>query len=107
MASYTTTVAAGNPDRTENVRISAAAINGYLMAPGDLFSFWTVVGEATLEKGYRYAPVIRAGEIVPGIGGDVQVSSTLYNAALLANLTIVERYNHSLAGIYSPDAMPL
>lgn len=103
MASYTTTVAAGNPDRTENVRISAAAINGYLMAPGDLFSFWTVVGEATLEKGYRYAPVIRAGEIVPGIGGGMcQVSSTLYNAALLANLTIVERYNHSLAQGYIP-----
>ena len=103
MASYTTTVAAGNPDRTENVRLSAAAINGYLMAPGDLFSFWAVVGEATLEKGYRYAPVIRAGEIVPGIGGGMcQVSSTLYNAALLANLTIVERYNHSLAQGYIP-----
>ena len=103
MASYTTNVATGNPDRTENVRLSAAAINGYMMAPGDLFSFWDVVGQATLEKGYRYAPVIRAGEIVPGIGGGMcQVSSTLYNAALLANLTIVERYNHSLAQGYIP-----
>ncbi|MEW5785327.1 MAG: VanW family protein [Bacillota bacterium] len=103
MASYYTNVAVGNPDRTENVRLGAAAINGFLMAPGDRFSFWEVVGQATLEKGYRYAPIIRAGVIVPGIGGGLcQVSSTLYNAALLANLKIVERYNHSLTQGYIP-----
>ncbi len=103
MASYHTNVAAGNPNRVENIRLSSSAINGYLLAPGEIFSFSETVGRTTREKGYREAPIIVGDELVPGLGGGLcQVSSTLYNAALFANLEIVERFNHSMTISYLP-----
>ncbi len=103
MASFYTDVAAGNPDRAHNIKLGATAINAILLAPGDIFSFNEVVGEASAAKGYRYAPVIVGDELVPGLGGGLcQVSTTLYNAALLANLEIVERHNHSMPISYIP-----
>ncbi|HOL17486.1 MAG TPA: VanW family protein [Bacillota bacterium] len=103
MASFYTDVAAGNPDRAYNIKLGASAINATLLAPGELFSFNEVVGETTASKGYRYAPIIVGDELVPGLGGGLcQVSTTLYNAALLANLEIVERHNHSMRISYIP-----
>ncbi len=103
MVFFFTDLPPGNPDRDHNVRLGAEAINGYLLAPGEIFSFNRVIGAASKEKGYRPAPVISGEEIVPGLGGGLcQVSSTLYNAALLANLSIVERHNHSLIVDYLP-----
>ncbi len=103
MLSFSTDVSSANPNRVQNISIGTGAINGYLLLPGETFSFEGVVGDATAEKGYREAPVIVGGKLVPGLGGGLcQVSSTLYNAALLANLTIVERYSHSLTIGYLP-----
>ena len=63
--------------------------------PGENFSFNTVVGKRTIEAGYKEGTAYIGGKVVPDVGGGVcQVSSTLYNTALLANLEIVERSNH-------------
>lgn len=103
MVSFSSEVSLANSNRVQNINLGAKAINGALLSPGDIFSFEAVVGNSTREKGYREAPVIMGGKLVPGMGGGLcQVSSTLYNAALLANLAIVERYNHSLAIGYLP-----
>lgn len=103
MVAFSTEVSSAIPNRVHNISLGAGAINGTLLAPGEIFSFEKVVGEATREKGYREAPVIVGNRLVPGLGGGLcQVSSTLYNAALLANLEIVERYNHSLTIGYLP-----
>lgn len=103
MVSFQTDVSPAIPNRVQNIRLGAAAINGCLLAPGDIFSFAETVGRTTREKGYLEAPIIVGEELVPGLGGGLcQVSSTLYNAALLANLPIVERYNHSMTVAYLP-----
>lgn len=103
MVAFSTTVSQALPNRVHNIHLGAEAINGCLVPPGGIFSFEAVVGDSTREKGYREAPVIVGGKLVPGLGGGLcQVSSTLYNAALLANLAIVERYSHSLTIGYLP-----
>jgi len=90
-------------ERTQNIRLAAEKINGYIIAPDEIFSFNDVVGERTGEKGYKEAPIFYQNETVPGIGGGVcQLSSTIYNAALMANMEIVERSNHSLPVTYVP-----
>jgi hypothetical protein len=63
--SFYTDVAAGNPNRLNNIRLGTKAINGVLLAPGEVFSFETTVGRATREKGYLEAPVIVGEELVP------------------------------------------
>jgi vancomycin resistance protein YoaR len=103
MASFYTDVAGGNPDRANNIKLGSASINGTLMAPGEIFSFSDTVGRITREKGYRDAPIIVGDELVPGLGGGLcQVSTTLYNAVLYANLDIIERHNHSMSISYIP-----
>lgn len=89
--------------RNTNIELAAAAINNYLLFPGELFSFNKAVGPRTVERGYELAPIIVGGSVVPGLGGGIcQVSSTLYNAVLEAGLEVVERYPHSLPVGYVP-----
>lgn len=100
---YTTRFSTAAVGRTENIRLSAKSINGLLMKPNDVFSFNDVVGYRSAERGYQEAPVIVQGKMEPGIGGGIcQVSTTLYNAVLLADLGIVERRNHSFPSSYVP-----
>jgi len=95
-ATFSTAFDAADVNRTPNIRLSARRINGHILYPGQVFSFNQVVGPRDREHGFKEALEIVDGEFVPGIGGGVcQVSSTLYNAVLLANLPIVERTNHS------------
>lgn len=97
LSSFTTKFDPGVVNRTYNIRVAADAINQRIIKPGEVFSFNDVVGPRSEETGYREALVIYKGEFVPGVGGGVcQVSSTLYNALLRADLKIVERNNHSL-----------
>lgn len=101
VALYTTRFNAGDQDRTYNLKLGAEAINGHIVASGEVFSFNEVVGPRDARQGYREAPVIIKNELVPGIGGGIcQVSSTLYNAVLLAGMDPVERSNHSLPSAY-------
>jgi vancomycin resistance protein YoaR len=103
LSSYTTSFDPTNVGRTYNIRVAAAALDGLLVPPGQEVSFNDVVGPRSSEAGYKNAKVIVNNEFVDGIGGGVcQVSSTLYNAILLANLEVLERTNHSLPVGYVP-----
>ena len=96
LASYTT-LYAGTWDRITNLRLGISLLNGALVAPGGTFSFNERVGERTLERGFRPAPVIIKDEYEEDIGGGVsQVATTAFNAAWEAGLKIVERAPHSL-----------
>ena len=91
----------GSPGRVENIRLSLAAINNTIVLPGEVFSFNEIVGERTIERGYRNAPIILGEAVVPGVGGGIcQSSTTLYNAVREAELQIVERRIHSVAPSY-------
>jgi vancomycin resistance protein YoaR len=94
---------APDPDRTHNIRLTAGLLQGRVLRTGEVFSFNEAVGPRTRARGFRPAPVILRDEFVPGDGGGVcQVSSTLFNAALLADLTILSRTHHSLPVGYLP-----
>lgn len=87
--------------RTTNLRLAAEKINGIVLMPGEVFSYNTVVGKRTIDAGYKEAKIYVNGEVVDGLGGGIcQVSTTLYNAALYANLEIVERRNHQFVPSY-------
>jgi vancomycin resistance protein YoaR len=82
--------------RSENIRLSAGSIQDFVLGPGDQFSFNQVVGERTIERGYKEAKEIVNKEFVMGVGGGIcQTSSTLYNAVEEAGLEMVERITHS------------
>ena len=103
LASYTTRFDPTQTARTENVRIAAKAMDMAIVKPGDTLSFNKIVGERTVEGGYKDAYIILNGQFVPGLAGGIcQVSSTLYNTGLLANLAVTQRSNHDLAISYVP-----
>lgn len=103
VASYSTSFDPAMANRAHNIRLAAGRISGVIVRPGEEFSFNEVVGPRTSEFGFREAPEIVDDELRPGIGGGVcQVSSTLYNAALLANMRITARQNHSRLTGYVP-----
>ena len=90
-----------NADRTTNLRLAANKINGTVLMPGEVFSYNGVVGERTISAGYKNAAIYQNGQVVDGLGGGIcQISSTLYNAALFANLEMVELYNHQFVPSY-------
>lgn len=103
LASYTTHFDPSQIERTENVRLATKALDMKVIKPGDILSFNQLVGERTVESGYKDAYIIVDGKFVLGLGGGIcQVSSTLYNAGLLANLQVTQRTNHDLAISYAP-----
>ena len=109
LSSYTTYFNQKDGGRCENIAIAAALIDGITIQPYGEFSFNATVGRRTEEAGFQQAKIIVNGEYVLGVGGGVcQVSTTLYNAALLAGLTVMEYRAHSLLPAYVPpsrDAM--
>lgn len=91
-------------ERNTNLQVSCDAIDGYVINEGEEFSFNSVLGRLTSEKGYKKAPAIVGGTEVSTLGGGVsQTASALYYCALLADLEILERHNHT----YAVDFMPL
>jgi len=106
LASYDTWYRVYEVDRTHNLSRATWIVNGTMVAPGEEFSFNKTVGPRTQTTGFRDALVIVGNKLEPGIGGGIcQVSSTLYNACLLAGMEIVERHNHGLAVSYVPLGM--
>ncbi|HEY3247135.1 MAG TPA: VanW family protein [bacterium] len=102
LATYTTHVG-GVPNRVHNVGLAAAYIRGTIVGPGEVFSYNKTVGPRTGSRGFREAPVLIDNELVPGDGGGVcQVSSTLFNVALLSDLQILARTNHMRPVAYLP-----
>ena len=103
LAMYSTQFDPNKVNRAYNVSVAAAALDGLTVAPREVMSFNEVVGPRSTEAGYKTAPIIVNNELVDGLGGGVcQVSTTLYNAVLLANLEVVERTNHSMPITYVP-----
>src|SRR3989344_5119145 len=94
--------------RVHNVNLSAQRISGTLVAPGEVFSFNSVVGEVADVTGYQQAYVIRSGRTVLDDGGGVcQTSTTLFRAVMEAGLPIIERRAHSYrVGYYEQNAKP-
>jgi vancomycin resistance protein YoaR len=97
LSSFSTAFKLSDVNRSGNIRIAAKALDGTIVLPGEIFSMNKTLGPRVASKGYKEAPVIINGELTPGLAGGIcQVSSTLYNSVLLANLDIVERRPHGL-----------
>ncbi len=106
LGTYSTTfsTASGYANRNTNIRVSSEYINGTIVMPGEIFSFNKTVGDCGLaSRGFKMATVYSGGKVEQGMGGGVcQVSSTLYNAVIYANLEIVQRDNHGYTVAYVP-----
>jgi len=95
IANYSTALAGRNEAQRKNISLGAEKLDGLILSPGVLFSFNTSVGKRLRQSGYRDAPAILNGGVFESPGGGLcQLSSTLYNAALLADLKIIERHPH-------------
>lgn len=109
LGKFTTTYGTGDVNRNTNISVAAKSINSVVLMPGEVFSFNNLIGECSTRTGYKAATIYLNGELSTGVGGGIcQVSTTLYNAVLRANLEIVARRNHSLGVTYVPsgqDAM--
>ena len=109
IAKFATYYGDSSENRKHNIALAASAIDGVLLPPEEEFSFNDTVGARTEERGYKAAFVINDGAFVEGVGGGVcQVSGTLYNCALLADLAVTCVHPHSLPVSYvapSFDAM--
>ena len=102
-SSYTTQFSFADSNRADNIILAAKSVNNILLRRGEIFSFNQHVGLRLKERGYKMAPGYIDGVLVPDWGGGVcQVSSTIYNAALLANMTIDERTSHFSPPAYVP-----
>jgi vancomycin resistance protein YoaR len=103
IASYSTSYGTSPVNRCANIANAASKINGKTLMPGDVFSFNEVVGPRSAANGFYSAKEYVNGETVDGIGGGTcQVSSTLYNAVLYSDLSIVTRTNHMFPVDYCP-----
>ncbi|WP_347707744.1 VanW family protein [Clostridium sp. 1001275B_160808_H3] len=92
--------------RVKNMQIAAQIVNGTVVMPGEEFSYNALIGDTTPDKGYEKANTYIGNEIVPDYGGGIcQVSTTLYRAAMRANLRSTERMNHSLTVSYSEPGL--
>ncbi len=103
LSEKTTFLNAGLVNRTANVRLAASKVNETVIAPGEEFSYNNVVGPRTTDLGYKMAKVYVQGKIIDDVGGGIcQVSSTIYLAALYADMEIVKRSNHQFTVGYVP-----
>ena len=95
------TTTSNNSNRNNNIRQACDNMNGTILNPGDTFSFNEIVGQRTAENGFKEATVILGGQYEQGLGGGIcQVSTTLYNAVMKANLEVVERNSHAWPSDY-------
>lgn len=101
ISEFTTKYDASNINRSQNLAIAASKIDGTVLMPNEEFSFNQVVGKRTIQEGYKDAKIYENGKVVDGLAGGIcQISSTLYNAVIEANLEVLERKNHSFTTSY-------
>ena len=106
IGTFSTNYTASNVSRSKNVANAARLINGSVLKPGETFSVHDAISPMTEDNGYYNAPSYNNGEVVDSIGGGVcQVSTTLYNAVLRAELEVVERSPHSMVVSYVKPSM--
>lgn len=108
-SSFTTNFETSSPQRKNNIKVALSQFDGLVLNEGEVLSFNQTTGKRNEENGYQKAKIISNGTFVEDFGGGVcQVSTTLYNACLLAGLEIIESNAHSLPVSYiepSFDAM--
>ena len=105
LSSYTAK-AGSNPNRNTNLKLSCEAVDGLILYPGDVFNYNKTLGQRTEEKGYKPAASYVGNETVDTVGGGIcQTSSSIYYCALLADLQIVQRHNHTFISSYMPFGM--
>ena len=103
LSTFTTRYDVSDVNRTTNLVIACQKINGKVLLPGETFSYNQTLGPRTAAAGYKNGKIYSGGQVVDGIGGGIcQISSTLYNSVLMANLEIVERRNHQFVTSYLP-----
>lgn len=103
LASYSSNYSSSNYNRSTNVALATSKINGIVLMPGQSFSYNGTVGQRTLRAGFKEAGAYVNGEVTTAVGGGIcQVSSTLYNAVLRANLEVTNRTNHMFQVGYVP-----
>ncbi len=103
LAEFSSRYDAGIRGRTNNLRMAAKLVNGAVVQPGATFSTNKTIGPRTAADGWKEAKMFVSGQIVSGVGSGIcQCSSTIYNAALLAGLPIVERHPHMFRVTYVP-----
>ena len=103
LATFSTNYNAGNINRTTNLKLAVNKINGTVLLPNEEFSYNKVVGERTISAGYKMAATYSNGAVVDGLGGGIcQISSTLYDAVVMANLNVTTRRNHQFVTSYVP-----
>ncbi len=103
LGKFSSDYSSSSNDRAYNIKLACEKINGYVLAPGEEFSYNDVVGPRTVERGFRVANVYVGNTVQPGIGGGIcQVSSTMYNSVVFADLEITARRNHTLPVSYVP-----
>ncbi len=103
ISGYATSLKGRTPSQRHNAQRAAEMLDGRVISPGEIFSFNKVVRSWAQDTGYVKAPVSYDGELIKAYGGGVcQTSTTLYNAALLAGLPIIERHPHVFAPHYVP-----
>ncbi|MBR1692405.1 MAG: VanW family protein [Lachnospiraceae bacterium] len=101
LGTFTTDYSSSGSNRSGNVANGARLVNGTLLYPGDSFSMYETVSPFTEENGYYLAGSYLNGMVVESLGGGIcQVSTTLYNAVLRAELEVTERSNHSMIVTY-------
>lgn len=101
-----TAESSSNSGRKNNLKLACKAVNGIILNPGDVFDYNKALGQRTTARGYKAANAYVNGETVQTIGGGIcQVSSTIYYCALMADLEIVTRRNHSYPSSYIPLGM--
>ena len=101
LSSFSTKYDASNKNRSNNLKLAINKINGVVLMPGEEFSYNKVVGERSIAAGYKEAKVYSNGQVVDGLGGGIcQISSTLYNAVVYANLDVTSRRNHHFVTSY-------
>ena len=101
LSTFSTKYNASDTDRTTNLVIACRKLNGKVIMPGETFSYNETLGPRTYAAGYRNGKIYENGQVVDGLGGGIcQISSTLYNAALMSDMEIVERRNHQFVTSY-------
>ena len=101
LSSFSTKYDVTNRNRSNNLKLASDKINGVVLMPGEEFSYNTVVGERTIAAGYKEAKIYSNGQVIDGLGGGIcQISSTLYNSVLQANLEVTSRRNHQFVTSY-------
>lgn len=106
LSTFSTSFGSSSADRAANLILATKFCNGKVVMPGETFSYNETVGERTYARGFRNAAVFINNKVVDDVGGGIcQVSTTLYRAAMRANLRSVERHNHSMKTSYSDPGL--